>query len=94
MGSPIYVYVDEGLHKEIADSSTADSAIMALERMGCRRGYPSHIYSDNGTNLPGAGNEWRKSMKELDGTNFQDFATNQSKKESKRGGSIYSLARS
>lgn len=42
------------IHLELAASLTADSAIMALQRMTARRGQPAALYSDNGTNFHGA----------------------------------------
>ncbi|XP_063827161.1 uncharacterized protein LOC135076671 [Ostrinia nubilalis] len=54
------------IHIEIVHFLTTDSLIMALRRMACRRGWPRHIYSDNGTNLRGADVELRKAMQELD----------------------------
>ena len=41
------------VHLEIADSLSADSTIMAIQRMTVRRGQPSAFYSDNGTDLRG-----------------------------------------
>ncbi|XP_063368821.1 uncharacterized protein LOC134657197 [Cydia amplana] len=54
------------VHIEIVNSLTSDSFIMALRRMGARRGWPQYLYSDNGTNLRGADAELRKSIQELD----------------------------
>ncbi|XP_059045880.1 uncharacterized protein LOC131841577 [Achroia grisella] len=39
------------IHMELTEDLSSDSAIMALRRMGARRGLPLVIYSDNGTNL-------------------------------------------
>ena len=52
------------VHLEIATSLTADSAILALRRFAARRGCPSEIYSDNGTNMHGADKELREAFKE------------------------------
>ncbi|GBP33697.1 hypothetical protein EVAR_17023_1 [Eumeta japonica] len=38
------------VHLEVAANLTADSAVLALRRMIARRGCPTEIYSDNGTN--------------------------------------------
>lgn len=54
------------VHVEIVSSLTTDSLIMALRRMAARRGWPRHLYSDNGTNLRGADKELQKSMQDLD----------------------------
>ncbi|GBP69845.1 hypothetical protein EVAR_89349_1 [Eumeta japonica] len=45
------------IHLEIAASLETSSAIMALKRMIARRGCPTEIWSDNGTNLRGAARE-------------------------------------
>lgn len=50
------------IHLEIAASLSTDSAIMALRRMIARRGCPTEIWSDNGTNLKGADKELRQSI--------------------------------
>ncbi|XP_063828939.1 uncharacterized protein LOC135078268 [Ostrinia nubilalis] len=42
------------VHLEVAASLSTDSAVLALRRMMARRGQPSEIWSDNGTNLRGA----------------------------------------
>jgi transposase InsO family protein len=53
------------VHLELAASLSTDSAIMAIMRMSSRRGTPSHIYSDNGTNFHGASNELKLALKQL-----------------------------
>ncbi|XP_075990323.1 uncharacterized protein LOC142985973 [Anticarsia gemmatalis] len=50
------------VHLEIAGSLTTDSAIMALQRIIARRGCPTEIWSDNGTNLKGADKELRQAI--------------------------------
>lgn len=42
------------IHLEVVHSLSTDSLIMALRRMAARRGWPTDLYSDNGTNLRGA----------------------------------------
>ncbi|XP_026331205.1 uncharacterized protein LOC113238591 [Hyposmocoma kahamanoa] len=54
------------VHIELVSSLTSDTLIMALRRMAARRGWPRHLYSDNGTNLRGADTELRRSVQELD----------------------------
>ena len=61
------------VHLEIADSLSADSAIMAIQRMTARRGQPSVFYSDNGTNLRGASEELREALRELDNEKLLNF---------------------
>lgn len=50
------------IHLEITASLTTHSAVMALRRMIARRGCPTEIWSDNGTNLRGADRELRQAM--------------------------------
>nr|XP_037876984.1 uncharacterized protein LOC119630712 [Bombyx mori] len=50
------------VHLEPAASLSTDSAVMALRRMIARRGAPTEIWSDNGTNLRGADKELRQAM--------------------------------
>ncbi|XP_061719987.1 uncharacterized protein LOC133527113 [Cydia pomonella] len=54
------------VHVEITESLTTDSTIMGLRRMIARRGAPTVIYCDNGTNLKGADLELKRSIAELD----------------------------
>lgn len=54
------------VHLELADNFSTDAAINAIRRFSCRRGQPSHLYSDNGTNFHGADNELKKALHELD----------------------------
>ncbi|XP_076235104.1 uncharacterized protein LOC143179676 [Calliopsis andreniformis] len=54
------------IHLELAASLTTDSMIMALTRMIARRGCPTEIYSDNGTNFRGADAELRITHQEMD----------------------------
>ncbi|XP_063622782.1 uncharacterized protein LOC134794883 [Cydia splendana] len=64
------------VHIEVVHTLTTDSLIMALRRMASRRGWPSHIYSDNGTNLRGADVELRRSIQELDEESLRAEALN------------------
>lgn len=50
--------------KDVDDCSTA-GFIAALQRFASRRGLPSHMYSDNGTNFYGADRELQKSFTAL-----------------------------
>lgn len=52
------------VHLEIAGSLSTDSAILALRRFIARRGSPTEIYSDNGTNLRGADRELREALQD------------------------------
>lgn len=50
------------IHLEVAGSLSADSAVMAVRRMIARRGCPTEIWSDNGTNLKAADKELRQTI--------------------------------
>lgn len=52
------------VHIEIASSLTTDSAVMALRRFINRRGCPTELWSDHGTNLKGADVELKKAARE------------------------------
>ena len=54
------------VHTEIAHSLNTDSFVMALLRFIGRRGKPSEIYSDNGSNFVGAISELRKYVRQWD----------------------------
>ncbi|UYV77640.1 hypothetical protein LAZ67_15001798 [Cordylochernes scorpioides] len=61
--------VYRAIHLEMVSSLETDSFILALSRFIGRRGRPSNIYSDNGTNLVGTRNlfarlKWDKIVKE------------------------------
>jgi len=53
------------VHIEIAHSLETDAYLMAMRRMMARRGRPTHIWSDNGTNFVGAEKELRDGLKRL-----------------------------
>lgn len=52
------------IHLEVAGSLSTDSAVMAVRRMIARRGCPTEIWSDNGTNLKAADKELRQQIDE------------------------------
>jgi hypothetical protein len=54
------------VHLEIAHSLTSDSTVMAIRRFISRRGSPTVIYSDNGTNLRKANKELKEALKDFD----------------------------
>lgn len=53
------------VHLELAHQLSSDSFILALRRMSARRGYPSIMYSDNGTNFHGANKEMGEAVKKM-----------------------------
>ncbi|GBM48217.1 hypothetical protein AVEN_72489-1 [Araneus ventricosus] len=57
--------VVKSVHLEIVNSCSTEAFIGALKRFIVRRGKPSDICSDNGTNVVGANNELRKILKDL-----------------------------
>ncbi|XP_063357962.1 uncharacterized protein LOC134647540 [Cydia amplana] len=64
------------IHIELVSSLTSDSLIMSLRRMAARRGWPSHLFSDNGTNLRGACTELQRSMQELNAEELKSYGAN------------------
>lgn len=64
------------VHIELVASLSTDSAIMALRRMGARRGWPQVMYSDNATNFKGADSELRAATTEWEPI-LRDFALTQ-----------------
>ncbi|XP_063829328.1 uncharacterized protein LOC135078710 [Ostrinia nubilalis] len=64
------------VHIETVPTLSTDSLIMALRRMSARRGWPRHLFSDNGTNLRGADTELKKSILDMDKKALTDEASN------------------
>ena len=62
------------IHLELAHSLDASSAIMALQRLAARRGSPSVIYSDNGTNFRGACTELQDEVTMIDRNKQREYA--------------------
>lgn len=61
------------VHIEVAHNLEADSLLMALRRFIARRGHPTVIFSDNGTNMVGGEREIRESLAELDSNRIGDM---------------------
>ncbi|GBM45351.1 hypothetical protein AVEN_172970-1 [Araneus ventricosus] len=70
-------FVVKAIHLEIVNSLSTEAFIGALKRFISRRGRPSDIFSDNGTNFVGANNELLKILKGLfkreSAEKFEDF---------------------
>ena len=58
---------------EVARSLETDSFINALRKFVARRGPPSDIYSDNGSNFVGAGRELKQSLQKWNQSQIADF---------------------
>lgn len=63
-------FTTKAIHLELVSNLTTVAFIAALRRFSARRGKPTHIYSDNGTNFVGANRE----LKEL--SQFLIYETN------------------
>lgn len=64
------------LHLELVSGLSADAFIQCLRRFISRRGYPSEIHCDNGTNFVGASNELATFLK-LSNDPIASFAANE-----------------
>ena len=65
------------VHLEVANSLDTDSFINALRRFISRRGKPSNIISDNGTNFKVAERERRENLERLNQTRVTNFLVEQ-----------------
>lgn len=64
-----------GIHVEIVNSLTSNSAIMAIQRFINLRGVCKKIFCDNGTSFVGASNELKEFVKTLESTNIKNDLT-------------------
>lgn len=55
----------KAIHVECVDGLTSDAFLAAFRRFVARRGMPSNMYSDNGTNFVGAANELEKQFNQI-----------------------------
>ena len=65
------------VHLEVSNSLDTSSFLMAFHRFAARRGRPSVIFSDNGTNFVGAERELKDALKSWDKTVLQDVMLKQ-----------------
>ena len=63
------------IHLEVVEDCETDSFINSVRRFVNRRGSPTHMYSDNGTNFVGACSELIEFVQKLDKPKIVDFAT-------------------
>ena len=63
------------VHLEVIENCDTDAFINAARRFINRRGCPTHVYSDNGSNFKGATSELKELVSNLDKTKITDFAT-------------------
>lgn len=68
--------VTRAVHLELAHSLSTDSCILAIRRFVGRRGCPTHIYSDNGTNFRGADNELKSALQALSQQQLENECSN------------------
>ncbi|GFQ88962.1 integrase catalytic domain-containing protein [Trichonephila clavata] len=65
----------KAVHLELVSSLSAAAFLSALRRFVSRRGYPSDIYSDNGTNFVGASAYLKDLFQLLHNSNVQDYSS-------------------
>ena len=63
------------VHLEVLDDCETDTFINATRRFVGRRGCPTHVYSDNGTNFRGATSELKEFVQKLDKEKIIEFAS-------------------
>ena len=69
-------FCTRAIHLEMLSGLDTDSFLNGLRRFVARRGQPSKIWSDNGTNFVGALKEIKKSIKELNRAQVQSYCAN------------------
>ena len=62
----------KSVHLELVSDLTTDTFIAALHRFIARRGYPSLIWSNHGTNFVGATRELKQLGDPLESENSED----------------------
>lgn len=59
------ILLKQAVHVECVDGLTTEAFLAAFRRLVARRGFPTDIYSDSGTNFVGAANDWRRQHQQL-----------------------------
>ncbi|XP_054715530.1 uncharacterized protein LOC129225009 [Uloborus diversus] len=68
-------FTTKAVHLEVVSELSTDSFLACLRRFISRRGKPSDIYTDNGSNFKGARNYLYSQMEILKSASVQDFAS-------------------
>ncbi|KAL0809215.1 hypothetical protein ABMA28_011437 [Loxostege sticticalis] len=69
-------FASKALHLEVVSDLSTDTFILSLRRFISRRGRPSHLYCDNGTNFVGANNELARFIRSSN-EDISAFASNE-----------------
>lgn len=72
----VFVCICKAVHIELASDLSTDAFLAAFRRFISRRGMPSNVYSDNGTNFVGAHNQLNELYKLINSKEFQNFVSN------------------
>ena len=72
-GVLITCFTSRAVYIDVADSYSTDSFLKVFRRFVCIRGWPSKIFSDNGTQLVGASNVLKEAISNLDWRSIKEF---------------------
>lgn len=73
--APFICFATEAIHIEAVEDLTSNSFIATLRRFMSRRGKPTEIWSDNGTNFVGAQRELAVYLKNIEGVSVDEGFT-------------------
>lgn len=65
----------KAVHLEVVSSLSSAAFLAALRRFVARRGYPSHVFSDNGSNFVGASAYLKSVFKLLHDSSIQNYSS-------------------